>query len=98
MGIGFGIVFLAPTVLEILSFSFGKKRSRQQFPSHVTTGSSIQCVHWIERGQFSGYRFWNRVSSPYRSRDIDVLVFKGEFALEARFLREKGVEIFFSKI
>ena len=47
-----------------------KKRSRQLFPGDVTTGSSIQWVHWIERGRLSGYRFWNRVPSPYRSRDI----------------------------
>ena len=45
-----------------------KNRSRQLFPGHVTTGSSTQCVHWIERGQFSGCGFWNRVSSPYHTR------------------------------
>ena len=64
----------------------------------MTTGSRIRCVHWIERGRFSGYRFWNRVSITYRFQDIDVLVFKGDFALGARFLGEKGGQKFFFKI
>ena len=64
----------------------------------MTTGSRIQYGHWIERCRFSGYRFWNRVSIMYRFQDIDVLVFKGDFALEARFLGKKGGQNFFFKI
>ena len=60
---------------------------------HVRTGSRIRCVHWIERGRFSAYRFWNRVSITYRFQDIDVLVFKKDFALEARYLGEREVKI-----
>ena len=64
----------------------------------MTTGSSIQCVHWIERGRFSGCRFLNYVSITYRFEDIDVLVFKGDFALKARFLGGKGGQKKFFKI
>ena len=63
-----------------------KRRSRELFPGHVTTGSSIQYVQWIERGRFSGYRFLNHVSITNHFQDIDVLVFKGDFALEALLL------------
>ena len=64
----------------------------------MTTGSRIRYVHWIERGRCSGYRFWNRVSITYRFQDIDVLVFKGDFALGARFFGEKGGQNIFFKI
>ena len=62
----------SPYRSQDIALFMSKKRSRQLFPGHVTTGNSIQWVHWIERGGFSGYRFWNRVSSPYRSRVIAI--------------------------
>ena len=68
---------------------------RELIPGHMTTGSRIRYVHWIERVRFSRYRVWNRVSSPYLSRDIDVLIFKGDFALVARFWGGIGGRNFF---
>ena len=56
----------------------------------MTTGSRNRCVHWIERDRFSGYWLWNYVCITYRFQLIAVLVFKGDFALQARFLGEKG--------
>ena len=56
MCIGFEIAFLVATVLEISPFSL-KKQIAIATSGHETTGSSNQCVHWIERGQVSGYRF-----------------------------------------
>ena len=141
MDIGFGIVFLAPILLEISPFSCRNIGRVSYF--RVTWQ---QFVHWIERGRFSGYRFWNRVSIPYHSRDIvifnarnrprelfpdhvttgswmryvlcierrwssgcrflnfasiayrfqdiDGLIFKGDFALESWFSRERGRNCF----
>ena len=45
-----------------------------------------------------GVGFLNYVSITYRFEDIDVLVFKGDFALKARFLGEKGGQNFFITI
>ena len=101
MGIGFGIVLLSPNPYRSrdIALFMSKNRSRKLFPGHVTTGSRIRYVHYIERGRFSGYRFWNHVPSPCRSRDIDVLDFKGEFALEGRFLGGKwGRNVFFKNL
>ena len=56
----------------------------------VSRGRSFLFVKWIERGRFSGCRFWIYVSITYRFEDIDVLVFKEDFAFKSRFLGKRG--------
>ena len=43
-----------------------------RFYNFVTTGSETPHVHWKGLGRYSGYRFWNRVSITYRSRDMAI--------------------------